>query len=153
MIRQSEKKEGRASTWSYSFAAVAQPSPILPLDCPLLPWFMSPLITISSYSCLMSPLTLALGGRKDKYTGKKRGERDVQMPPWTVIQSWLFIYRDHWQGVGKGLSSPLDCYVCFYVQCCGFYLCTLQENSQQVLKRRSIFRVYYVRYHQNANVK
>lgn len=64
-----------------------------------------------------------------------------------------FIYRDHWRGVGNGLSSPLDCYVCFYVQCCGFYLCTLQENSQQVLKRRSIFRVYYVRYHQNANVK
>lgn len=49
----------------------------------------------------MSPLALALGGRKDKYTGKKRGERDVQMPLWTVIQSWLLFTGTTGEVLGK----------------------------------------------------
>lgn len=77
----------------------------------------------------MSPLILALGGRKDKYTAKRKEERHSNASV-NCNSELAFIYRDHWWCVGKGSVGLCSAVVFIHVH--GWK--HVQENSHRVLK-------------------
>lgn len=94
----------------------------------------------------MSALILVLGGRKDKYTAKRNGERHSNAAA-DCNSELAFIYWDHWRCVGKGLSSRPDsiCVVMSVALCSAVLWFPSMYNTETPspgIKNRSIFSVY-----------